>query len=166
MTHFSHPRELTNIALEAVSKLRKAGAVMANQTPLLRGINDNPQVLAELFRRLSFAGIPPYYVFQCRPASGNYPYAVPIEEGYKIFESARSLVSGLAKRARFVMSHSTGKIEVVGETDVFVYFKYHRAAEDLDTGKFMSLRRNPGACWFDDYQEMINQDDLITPASA
>lgn len=166
MTHFTHPREMTDLAMEAAQKLRKAGAILANQTPLLRGVNDNPQTLAELFRKLSFAGIPPYYIFQCRPASGNLPYSVPIEAGYTIFEKARSLVSGLGKRARFVMSHSTGKIEVVGMTDVFVYFKYHRAAEDLDTGKFMALRRNPDAYWFDDYQEMNHEDEIVTPASA
>lgn len=166
MTHFTHPNEITDVALEAANKLRRSGAILANQTPLIKGVNDHPQVLAELFRRLSSVGIPPYYVFQCRPSTGNLPYSIPIEEGYAIFERARSLVSGLGKRARFVMSHSTGKIEVVGKTDVFVYFKYHRAAEDMDTGRFMVLRSNPSARWFDDYQEMVHNEVFVETASA
>jgi L-lysine 2,3-aminomutase len=82
MTHFVHPRELTDVAVEGVDLLQKAGAKLANQTPLVRGVNDNPEILAELLAKLSFVGAIPYYIFQCRPATGNKPYTVPIEEGY------------------------------------------------------------------------------------
>lgn len=154
MTHFVHPRELTDIAVQACNMIQKTGVRMTNQVPLLRGINDNSQTLAQLFSNLSFCGVVPYYIFQCRPASGNKAYVVPIEEGYDIIERAKAKVSGLAKRARFVMSHSTGKIEIVGKTDSNVFMKYHRAANDADSGKFMILKSNPQACWFDDYQEV------------
>ena len=163
MAHFIHSNELTTPALKAIDLLLQKGAILANQTPLIRGVNDNPHTLAELFKKLSFAGVPPYYVFQCRPSSGNKIYAVPIEEGYQIFEQAKSMVSGLAKRARFVMSHSTGKIEVVGLDAEHIYFKYHRAANNEDSGKFMVFKRNPEAYWFDDYDEMI-KDYPITAA--
>ena len=155
MNHFMHPRELTDVAIEAVNLLRKAGAVLTNQCPLIRGVNDNAEVLAELLRRLSFVGVPPYYVFQCRPAVGNRAYTVPLEEGYDIFEQAKSMVSGLAKRARFVMSHSSGKIEIVGKTKDMVYYKYHRAAKDKDSGRFLAFASNPSACWLDDYDEAV-----------
>lgn len=155
MTHFDHPRELTPIALDAVGRLRKAGVILANQTPIIRGINDDPRVLAQLFRELSFAGIAPYYVFQCRPARGNKTFAVPVEKGYEIFEQAKSMVSGLAKRARFVMSHASGKIEIVGRTAEHTFFKYHRAARDADSGRFLACKSNPDAYWFDDYAEIV-----------
>jgi L-lysine 2,3-aminomutase len=80
---------------------------------------------------------------------------VPIEEGYEIIEQAKALVSGLAKRARFVISHSTGKVEVMGKTGDYVYFKYHRAADDIESGRFLVLASNPDAYWLDDYDEMI-----------
>jgi KamA family protein len=156
MTHFCHPRELTPPALEAVQRLHKAGAVLCNQFPLIRGVNDNPSVLAELLRRCSFAGIVPYYLFQCRPALGNHAYTVPIEEGYEILRQAKSKVSGLAKRLRFVMSHSSGKLEIVGRTDAYTYFKYHRAADDADSSRILIYRSNPKACWLDDYDEVIH----------
>ena len=155
MTHFVHARELTEPAVNSVHLLQKAGAMIANQTPLIRGLNDNPNVLAELLGKLSYIGAAPYYLFQCRPALGNKAYTVPLEEGYQIAEQAKALVSGLAKRLRFVMSHSTGKIEIVGITKNRVYFKYHRAADDADSGRFFVLKRNPNAYWLDDYDEAI-----------
>jgi L-lysine 2,3-aminomutase len=77
--------------------------------------------MAELLGKLSFIGAAPYYIFQCRPALGNRAYTVPIEQGYEIVEQTKSRVSGLAKRVRYVMSHSSGKIEFVGKTDDMVY---------------------------------------------
>ncbi len=164
MAHFDHPRELTPEALRACNLLLKAGAVLLNQTPLIRGINDDPEILASLFRKLTFAGIAPYYVFQCRPTIGNRPYAVPIEEGYQIFETARGLVSGLAKRARFTMSHEKGKLEILALTSENIIFKFHRAADNRDTGKIITFRRNPDAYWLDDYQEMVNVYPLDSQA--
>ena len=163
MTHFVHPRELTDLSVRAVNLLHKAGAKIANQMPLIRGVNDNPEVLAELFAKLSFIGAAPYYVFQCRPSLGNRAYTVPIEEGYEILEQAKALVSGLAKRAHFVMSHSSGKIEIVGKTEGLVYFKYHRAARDEDSGYFMAFKCNPNAYWLDDYDEIIQDYPISLP---
>jgi lysine 2,3-aminomutase len=163
MTHFVHPRELTDVAVEAVALLQKTRAKLANQTPLIRGVNDDPKVLAELLARLSFIGAVPYYIFQCRPALGNKAYTVPIEEGYEIVEQAKSRVSGLAKRARYTMSHSSGKIEIVGKTKDYVYFKYHRAFRDEDSGRFMVFKSNPNAYWFDDYDELVEDYPINVP---
>ena len=160
MTHFNHIRELTPQAKDAIRLLRQTGAELANQTPIIKGVNDSEEVLGNLFRELSFQGVPPYYIFQCRPASGNSDYAVPIERGYEIFEQARTRVSGLGKRARFVMSHMTGKIEVVGIDEEKIYMKYHRAADDADSGSFMILKRNSDAYWLDDYSEILEKNPL------
>jgi hypothetical protein len=53
------------------------------------------------------------------------------------------------------MSHSSGKIEIIGKTKDHVYLKYHRAAKDHDSGRFMVFKSNPEACWFDDYDQSI-----------
>jgi KamA family protein len=163
MTHFVHPREITEQAVRAVGILLKAGAILANQTPLIKGVNDKPETLARLFAELSFIGVPPYYVFQCRMASGNKAYTVPVEKGYEIFEQARAMVSGLAKRARFVMSHSSGKIEIIGRTENKTYFKYHRAAQGEDSGLFLVCKSNPDAYWFDDYEEVMAEYPVKMP---
>lgn len=161
MTHFTHPRELTEPAMRAVVLLIKAGALLANQIPLIRGVNDEPGILGNLFQRLAFAGIPSYYLFQCRPAFGNATYIVPLEEGYEILERAKSKVSGLAKRARYVMSHATGKVEIVGLTESQVYFKYHRTPQDEGSGRFLVYERNPKARWLDDYTNLVDQHDVV-----
>jgi len=163
ITHFVHSRELTDLAVRGISLLQKAGAIVANQTPLIRGLNDNPEILAELLGKLSFIGAAPYYIFQCRPALGNRAYTVPIERGYEIVKQAKSQVSGLAKRVRFVMSHSSGKIEIVGKTKDFVYLKYHRAAKDEDSGRFLVFASNPNACWLNDYDEPVRNRPVNLP---
>ena len=153
MAHFNHPRELTEIAVKGLNMLMQSGAIVVNQTPLIKGVNDDPDVLAELFNRLSFIGVPPYYVFLCRPTLGNEPFAIPVEDGYEIFEKARNKCSGLAKRARLVMSHETGKVEMVGMSDGQVFFKYNRSANVENDGKLLVFESNPDAYWFDDYEE-------------
>ena len=163
MAHFNHPRELTEVAVKSLLLLQKAGAITVNQTPLLRGVNDDPEVLAELFNKLSYNGVPPYYLFICRPTIGNNSYAVPIEKSFEIFEQARMQCSGLAKRARLVMSHSTGKIEIVGFSGKNVYMRYHRAADPDDKARFIVFKKNPKAYWFDDYDEIIKEYAIENP---
>jgi L-lysine 2,3-aminomutase len=149
MNHFDHPRELTTEARMALQLLLKAGAQIVNQCPIIRGVNDRPQTFATLFRELSFMGCPPYYVFQGRPTAGNAPYELPIVEGYRIFTEANRLVSGLAKRARFAMSHATGKIEICGLDDRYIYMRYHRAHLSEDYGKMIIALRDEDAYWLD-----------------
>jgi KamA family protein len=163
MAHFNHPRELTPESIKAMNLLRMAGAVTVNQTPLLKGINDKPDVLANLFNQLSYIGVPPYYLFLCRPTLGNKTYAIPIEKAFEIFETSRMKCSGLAKRARFVMSHSTGKIEVVGKTEKQIYMRYHRAANPQEKARFMVFKSKPEAYWFDDYDEIVREYAIENP---
>ena len=149
MAHFDHPRELTPEAVRGIEMLQQAGAVVVNQCPLIRGINDDPAVLREMFEKLSYIGAPQYYVFQGRPTGGNAPYEVPIVRGYFIVEEAKSKVSGLAKCARFSMSHETGKIEIVGVDERHIYMRYHRALRPEDEGRFMVFERDDEAYWLD-----------------
>lgn len=163
MTQFNHPNEITDVSIKAINKLLKAGAILANQTPLIKGVNADWRTLMELFKKLSFIGIPPYYVFQGRPVAGNKPFAVPIEEGYQIFLKAIMNVSGLAKRARFVMSHETGKIEVAALTKEHIIFKYQRAHDPKNAGKFMVYKRNQNAYWLDDYKDLVEEYFVDNP---
>jgi lysine 2,3-aminomutase len=151
MAHFTHPRELTSEAIACMEALQRVGAITVNQAPLIAGINDDPVVLAELFNRLSFIGVSPYYIFQCRPTLGNKAYSLPLEHAYRIFSSAQGRASGLAKRARFVMSHLTGKIEVLGIANGFIYMKYHQIPQSAPEGQLMVYRSDENAHWFDDY---------------
>ncbi|MBZ0272233.1 KamA family radical SAM protein [bacterium] len=149
MAHFDHPRELTEPVGQALDRVIKAGVITVNQCPMIRGVNDKVETLAELFRKLSFAGCPPYYLFQGRPTEGNEPYEVPIVEGFRIFDAARRHVSGLAARARMAMSHETGKIEILAIDAAHIYMRYHRAKHKSDRGRFMIFERDDNAYWLD-----------------
>jgi lysine 2,3-aminomutase len=155
IAHFNHPKELTGVSIQAAEELRKAGVIIVSQTPVLNGINNDPDIFAELFRKLSFAGISPYYIFQCRPVIGNRLFQVPVEQSYEIIQKSWHACSGLSKRARFVMSHATGKIEILGKTAGQVFMRYHQSADPDNTGKFMVFRSNPVARWFDDYRHIL-----------
>jgi len=150
MAHFNVAEELTDAATLALDLLRKAGVLTVNQTPILKGINDDPDRLAELMRKLSFVGVCPYYFFQCRPTEGNIPYEPTLVRSFQVFEDAKKKVSGLAKRARLVMSHATGKIEIVAITSHHIYMRYHRAKSLEDEEKFVVFYRDDEAFWLDD----------------
>ena len=152
MLHFSHINEITPAAIKAVNILLKSGAILCNQTPLLRGVNDDPRLLAELFKKLASIGVAPYYVFQVRPTVGNRSYALPLVEAYQIFEESQKYIAGTAKRARFVMSHSSGKIEVIGLDDSHIYLRYHRSPDPEENGTLIVARRNDDGHWLEDFQ--------------
>jgi KamA family protein len=154
MAHFNHAVELTEPALRCLKSIQDAGVTIVNQTPIIRGVNDSAAVLKELFEKLSFAGIPPYYVFACRPTEGNKAFAVPIETAFRLYEEARMNCSGLAKTARFIMSHKTGKMEVIGMTDDLILMKYLNVVDASKNGRVIMFPRNPEAYWFDDYTDV------------
>ena len=118
-----------------------------------------------------FAGAPVIAMF-FRPSEGvnpdeflgNLTCVLRVTSCMFLFTAVGAVSSTLlAKRLRFVMSHSTGKIEIVGLTKNRVYFKYHRAADDVDSGRFLVLKRNPNACWLDDYDEIIRDYAVNLP---
>ena len=150
ITQFNHPREVTSEALRAVDCLLQCGIIMRNQTVLLKGVNDDAETLGMLFRRLVQAGVLPYYVFQCRPVTGvKNRFQVPIQRAYGIVEQAKGMQSGLGKGFRYVLSHETGKIEIVGPvsgSSAWV-FKYHQAKSEQDRGRLFMAELADEQCW-------------------
>lgn len=152
VTQFNHPNELTDEAKKAIQSLLKAGVIIKNQTVLLKGVNDSGAVLGALLKKLIAYGVVPYYIFQCRPVSGvKNQFQVPIRKGYEIVEDAKRIQSGQGKCVRYVMSHKTGKIEILGPgKDGEMILKYHQAKNDSDIGRLFSLPLSPTQTWLDD----------------
>ncbi|WP_019637634.1 KamA family radical SAM protein [Paenibacillus fonticola] len=149
MAHINHPREITPEARRGFQALHEAGAIVVNQTPVLKGINDDPAVLGELLDKLSWAGVTPYYFFVNRPVAGNRDFVLSLQEVYRIVEEAKARTSGLGKRVRLSMSHTSGKIEILAIENGKAYLKYHQS-RDGDYGKLMILDCPEDAAWFDD----------------
>jgi KamA family protein len=150
MTHFNHPNELTENSIRALNAVREAGGLLAVQSPLLRGVNDDPRVLTELFNRLSYLGVPPYYLFQGRPTQGNEGFKVGLLQGFRLFEKARLRMSGLARRLRYVMSHTAGKVEILNVTEEQAFLRFHQARNLQNLGKLFVLPMVEDAVWLDD----------------
>lgn len=162
VTHFNHPREITPQSIKAVSNLIKAGVLLSNQTVLLRGVNDNPEVLSSLMNNLVRIGVSPYYVFQCRPVKRvKSHFQVPICEAVRIVEKAKETCNGHSKRFRYIMSHITGKIEVLGIMDNEVYFKYHQAKDRKKLGLMFKFPVDEQSGWLDDFIAKKAQFDSV-----
>ena len=95
--HANHPRELTSAARAAITRLADAGVALLSQTVLLKGINDDPDVLAELMRAFVECRIRPYYLHHPDLAPGTSHFRVSIAQGQALVKSLRGRISGLAQ---------------------------------------------------------------------
>jgi lysine 2,3-aminomutase len=112
--HCNHPDELNPEVVSALQRIIASGTPILNQTVLLKGINDSPRVLAELFERLVQIQVFPYYLHHPDQAQGTSNFYVSIEEGIQIYTKLTSFVSGIAL-PRYVIDppDGTGKIDVI-----------------------------------------------------
>ncbi len=96
MTHFNHPKELTEEARAACARLVDAGLPVMNQSVLLRGVNDDEHTLEALFRGLVRSRIRPYYLLQMDPVGGTGHLRTPIRRGIELMAGLQGRVSGIA----------------------------------------------------------------------
>ena len=95
-THFNHPKEITPESTEACLKLVDGGIPVGNQTVLLRGVNDNPQIMKELVLDLVRIRVRPYYIYQCDLSMGIEHFRTKVSKGLEIMEALRGHISGYA----------------------------------------------------------------------
>lgn len=107
-THFNHPNEITEDSKKACLKMIDKGIPVNNQTVLLKGINDDPEVMAELCRKLLTLRVKPYYMFQCDLVKGVEHFRTSIDKGLSIMEYLRGRISGLAI-PHFIIDAPEGK---------------------------------------------------------
>ena len=93
--HANHPRELTEEAKGAIDRLIASGVVMVSQSVMLKGVNDDADVLAQLMRRFVEFRVKPYYLHHPDLAPGTSHFRLSIAEGRRIVSELRSKVSGL-----------------------------------------------------------------------
>jgi lysine 2,3-aminomutase len=94
--HTNHVRELTDMARAALARLSAGGFPLVSQTVLLKGVNDDAETLAALFRTLIALGVKPYYLHHADLASGTSHFRTTIAEGQAILRALRGRISGLA----------------------------------------------------------------------
>lgn len=96
VVHVNHPAEIDRPVAEALGQLVDAGISVLNQSVLLRGINDQAGVLAELSERLVDLRVMPYYLHQLDPVAGAAHFEVPIADGIALIEKLRARLPGYA----------------------------------------------------------------------
>ena len=96
VVHANHAREFTPAARAAIRRVQARAIPVLGQSVLLRGVNDTPQALEDLFRAMLSARVKPYYLHQLDPAPGTARFHVPIAEGQRLLAALRGRVTGLA----------------------------------------------------------------------
>ena len=191
MVHFNHPDELlatdagggyvtgdngqfqwhrsTRRAVDAV--VSRGWISVENQSPIIRGVNDDADALRLLQRTLKAAGIENHYFFGGRNIVAYKAFNVPIETAWRILNESQRGLSGVEAHARLACVHFKGKTEVAAVTDEpipglpgaengVVVFKVLRSPGDASSrGKVAIVGRNPEALWFDDYEDRAIVDE-------
>ena len=94
--HFNHPDEITPRSAAALTRLADAGIPLGSQTVLLRGVNDDPEVIRTLMRKLLSVRVKPYYLFQSDLIYGTEHFRTPLSAGLGIMRKLRGWTSGMA----------------------------------------------------------------------
>jgi len=156
MAHFSHPRELETPAVEeAIRRIRETGAEIRTQSPLLKYINDNPEVWADMWKKQVQLGCVPYYMFIVRDTGAQHYFSLPLEKAWQIFRQAYQQTSGLARTVRGPsMSATPGKIQVlgiskIGDQKVFVLRMLQGRDPEWVHRPFFA-KYDPDAIWIND----------------
>ena len=95
--HANHPRELTEAARSACARIIDRGIAMVSQTVLLKGVNDDPALLADLMRAFVETRVKPYYLHHPDLAPGTSHFRLDIAEGQRILAALRGRLSGLCQ---------------------------------------------------------------------
>lgn len=96
ITHFNHPKEITQSSVEAMDQLVDHGVPVLNQMVLLNGVNNHSALVQALSRRLLYLRVKPYYMFQCDPSRGSNHFRTNVSESLKIYQELWGHLSGLA----------------------------------------------------------------------
>lgn len=156
-THFNHPREITEVSQEAISRIRNGGITVNNQAVLLKGVNDDAQVLTDLMHGLLRIGVNPYYLYQCMPvARVRHHFQVPLKRGVDLVDKARQMMDGYAKRFKFIIGHDIGKLEICGRVgDKLLLKQIHARVENKEEASRMLIRQlTDTGGWLDDMPEV------------
>ena len=120
LTHYNHPRELTEKSIEAVDKFISLGIPAFNQNVLLKGVNDNADTLEELCNKLLYNRIKPYYLFQGDLVTGTTHLRVDIKDGLALENELRKRLSGLAM-PQYTLDLPGGGGKIILTKNHFVY---------------------------------------------
>jgi KamA family protein len=165
--HFNHPVELSTEAVRlAINRIHSTQAQIRTQSPVLRHINDKPELWAEMWRKQVDLGCIPYYMFIPRDTGAKHYFELPLVKCWQIFRKAYRRVSGICRTVRGpCMSCHWGKIQVLGVQEikaekVFVLrFLQGRNPQWVNIPFFAQYE--PEATWFDQLKPAFGEEKFF-----
>ena len=167
MAHVNHYRELeTDAVREATTKILGTGAQIRTQSPLLKHVNDDPQVWSTMWRKQVEMGMIPYYMFVARDTGAQSYFGVTLEQAHHIFNKAYQQVSGICRTVRGPsMSAGPGKVRIVGMTKVkgekVFALEFLQGRDPEWVGKPFFAAYNPKAQWLDDLIPAFGESEFF-----
>lgn len=167
MAHFNHYRALdAKPAQDAIKRLQSVGVQIRSQSPVMRNINDKPEVWSTMWQKMVDLGVIPYYMFIARDTGAQGYFAVPLARAHDIFTKAYNSVSGICRTVRGPsMSCEPGKVHIVGTSEVngekvFVLnFIQGRSSEWVNKPFF--AKYDPDALWISDLKPAFGEDKFF-----
>jgi hypothetical protein len=160
MAHFNHPVELSTDAVKvAISRVLATGAQIRTQSPVMRNINADPNLWAEMWRKQVNLNCIPYYMFVARDTGAQHYFKVPLVDAWTIFRKAYQQVSGVCRTVRGPsMSATPGKIQILGVGEA--------GGKKIITLRFLQGRNPDWAArpFFAEYDEHAAWLDELKPA--
>ncbi len=114
----NHPREICTDMAAACDRLTRIGIPLANQSVLLRNINDNSVVMKVLSHELLKVRVRPYYIYHCQGTIGIEHFRTSVEKGIEILENLRGFTSGLAIPSYIITPSGLGKTPLAPQYQV------------------------------------------------
>jgi KamA family protein len=167
MGHYNHWIELsTEVAKEAISRIRNTGAQIRTQSPIVKNVNDDPDVWTKMWQEQVSLGLIPYYMFVERNTGARNHFEIPLERAYYIFKEAVTRVSGLGRTVRGPsMSALPGKVAIEGITEimgekVFVLTLLQARNPEWCKKPFFA-KYNPRATWLTDLRPAFGKNKFF-----
>ena len=110
-THFNHPNEITDQSYQAIKILRDLGIPIANQSVLLKGVNDDTDVMKDLVHGLGIMGVRPYYLYYADLVEGTGHFRTEIYRGKEICRDLCGATTGFL-RPTYVVDAQGGRGKV------------------------------------------------------
>lgn len=158
MAHYSHPREMRpRIAEVAIRRVQETGATIRAQAPLIRQVNDCPDIWAAMWQKQVDLGIIPYYMFVERDTGPRQYFDVPLYRALDLFTRAIRQISGLGRTVRGPsMSCTPGKVLVDGVAEIHgervFALKFLQGRDPNWTNRLFFARYDETASWIDDLE--------------
>ncbi|MEM9924312.1 MAG: KamA family radical SAM protein [Cyanobacteria bacterium P01_D01_bin.50] len=150
--HFDHPREITPLAEKGLFNLRQAGCLLTSQIALMSGVNAEVDTMTELFKRLHRLGVIPQYLFHPRPVKHATHFQIPIIKAMELVEAIRQRCNGSVKRFRYILTHSDGKLELVGLLEgspMQLVARWHQVRRGFDKSDLMVVGIDEDVVWLE-----------------